>query len=262
MVLCLEQVDAVALGEGDDRPLGVGTGAEGAGAAVALALALAVERVHAEHLDVEDRLDGVADLGLAGVGVDAERVDVLVEQGVGLLAHDRLDDDVAGILHWSLPSPSVVWLNENPPAGFASSASASSAVGSSVVGSSVAASFAARTSASFSDLMRAASKRGSVFSPAGFTRSDGSTGLTASPSFFGRLGRSLAMSSSPRGAVVSGSASGASAAAFGSAAAFFAAAAFLGAAAGVSAFAVGLTLAFLAGASAGTAGRVSRVNTT
>src|SRR3954447_12271708 len=156
MVLCLEQVDAVALGEGDDRPLGVGTGAEGAGAAVALALALAVERVHAEHLDVEDRLDGVADLGLAGVGVDAERVDVLVEQGVGLLAHDRLDDDVAGILHWSPPSVSVVWLNENPPDGLDSSVSGSASPAASGA-SSVAASLAARTSASFSDLMRAAS---------------------------------------------------------------------------------------------------------
>ena len=70
-------------------------------ATVALALAPAVERVHTQDLDAEDRFDGIVDLGLGGVGVDDERVDVPVEQAVALLAHDRPDDDVAGILHWA-----------------------------------------------------------------------------------------------------------------------------------------------------------------
>src|SRR5690606_19146914 len=97
--LCLVEVDRLALGEGDDRPLGVGAGAEHAGAPVALALALAVERVHLHDLHVEDLLDGVVDLGLRrGLG-HLERVDATLGEGVGLLAHDRSDDDVAGVLH-------------------------------------------------------------------------------------------------------------------------------------------------------------------
>jgi hypothetical protein len=63
--------------------------AEGPGAAVALALALAVQRVHLGDLHAEDRLDGVADLGLGGVGVHLEGVDGLLDEPVGLLAHDR-----------------------------------------------------------------------------------------------------------------------------------------------------------------------------
>src|SRR6476661_2447641 len=97
--LSLEEVDRVAGRQGHDRPLAVGSLAPHTGAAVDGGLALAVERVHLGDLHVEDRLDRRADLGLGGIGVDEERVDVVLDQPVGLLAHHRLDDDVAGVLH-------------------------------------------------------------------------------------------------------------------------------------------------------------------
>src|SRR3954451_4365791 len=97
-----EQLDVIVRVERDDGPLGVGPLAHAEGAPVALALALAVERVHLHDAHAEDRLDGVVDLGLGRVRVHAERVDVLLEQRVGLLRHDRLDDDVTGIPHESL----------------------------------------------------------------------------------------------------------------------------------------------------------------
>src|SRR3546814_17648300 len=64
-----------------------------------LALPLAVERVHLGDLHAEDRLDGVVDLGLGGVGVHLEGVGPRLGEAVGLLAHDRSADDVAGVLH-------------------------------------------------------------------------------------------------------------------------------------------------------------------
>src|SRR5690606_36420257 len=99
--LCLEEVDRLALGEGDDGPLGVGTLAVVAGPPIALALAGPVEGVHLEDLDVEDLLDRVVDLRLGGAGGHLEGVGGvgLVGEGVGLLAHDRRQDDVAGVLH-------------------------------------------------------------------------------------------------------------------------------------------------------------------
>ena len=140
------------------------------------------------HLDVEDRLDGVADLGLAGVGVDHERVDVLLEQRVGLLAHDRLDDDVAGILHDSPPSLSV-GLVEREPAGRLGLVGVGRLVGGSTSSAaSVAASLGGAHLGFLLGLDAGGLEARSVFSPAGLTRSDGSTGLAASPSFFGRLG--------------------------------------------------------------------------
>ena len=71
--------------------------AEGRLLAVALALARPVERVDLDHVDAEDRLDRLADLDLVGVGGDDEGVDALVEQGVGLLRHDRPEDDVTWV---------------------------------------------------------------------------------------------------------------------------------------------------------------------
>src|SRR5215217_5140182 len=75
---------------------------------VALALALAVGGRDLQHLDVEDRLDGLADLDLVGVGVDLEGVGPLVEEVVRLLAHHRLEDHVAW-LHQAPSSTAVGW---------------------------------------------------------------------------------------------------------------------------------------------------------
>ena len=72
------------------------------GAADAGGLALAVEGVDLEHLDAPDRLDRVADLGLAGALVHLERVDAGLHEVVALLGDDRRHDDVAWILHHSL----------------------------------------------------------------------------------------------------------------------------------------------------------------
>ena len=90
-----------------------------------LRLPLRLSGVHLDDLDAEDRLDGVVDLGLGGVGVDEERVDVLLDQRVALLAHDRLDDDVAGVLH--LPSSSSASPSPSTVGRLVASASASSA---------------------------------------------------------------------------------------------------------------------------------------
>src|SRR6476620_7136759 len=81
-----EDVDAVALGEADDRALGVRT------------LAEAVDRVDRRDLDVEHLLDRDLDLGLVGVRTHDEGVLVRVEQAVALLGHDRCDQDVAVVL--------------------------------------------------------------------------------------------------------------------------------------------------------------------
>src|SRR5690606_20027645 len=91
-----EDVDALALGHGHNRALGVRPLAHTeAGPA---ALALAVVRVDAGDLDVEHLLDSDLDLGLVRMGCDHEGVLVLVEQPVTLLGHDRDEQDVARIL--------------------------------------------------------------------------------------------------------------------------------------------------------------------
>src|SRR5688572_19901818 len=101
-----EDVDALTGSNADDRALGVLALAEPvAGAA---SLALAIHGVHRGDLDAEDLLDRDLDLGLVGVGVHDERVLVVVEEAVALLADDRGDEDVAVVLvdgaHWSSPA--------------------------------------------------------------------------------------------------------------------------------------------------------------
>src|SRR4051794_15464370 len=88
-----EDLDAVARGQRHDGALGVLALAHHA-ALAALALALPVDRVHAEHLHVEDLLDSDLDLGLVGLGQDDERVLVLVQEPVALLGDDRGEQDV------------------------------------------------------------------------------------------------------------------------------------------------------------------------
>src|SRR5690625_2427595 len=90
-----EDVDG-ALAQRDDRALGVllladaGTRPPG--------LALPVRRVHRADLDVEDRLDGVLDLGLVRARVDEEGVLPLVDEVVALLGDHGGDDDVPRVL--------------------------------------------------------------------------------------------------------------------------------------------------------------------
>src|SRR5215213_9908713 len=69
-----------------------GSGAAG-GPAAALGLGLDRRGADVEHLD------GLADLRLVCVGMDAERVLAGRRQHVGLLGHDRADDDLAGFHH-------------------------------------------------------------------------------------------------------------------------------------------------------------------
>src|SRR3954469_24524347 len=65
--------------------------------AAALRLRLDAHRAHLEHAHAEDLLDGLADLRLVRVVVDAERVFVRREQRVALLGDDRADDHGAGV---------------------------------------------------------------------------------------------------------------------------------------------------------------------
>src|SRR6478609_594641 len=90
-----EDVDRAGL-ERDDGALGVLALADAEPGAAGLADA--VDGVHRGDLDVEDLLDRQLDLGLVRAGVDDEGVLALVDQAVALLAHDRRDDDVAGVL--------------------------------------------------------------------------------------------------------------------------------------------------------------------
>src|SRR5690606_5886622 len=68
-------------------------------------------------LDVEDLLHGDLDLGLVRARVHDERVLALVEQPVGLLGHDRCDQDVAGVLTDAHFSSSEICWADSPPAG-------------------------------------------------------------------------------------------------------------------------------------------------
>src|SRR6476620_1139083 len=90
-----EDVDRAFL-QGDDGALGVLALADAE--AGATGLALAVQRVDRVDLDAEDPLDRDLDLGLVGPRVDDEGVLALVEQPVGLLRHDRREQDVARVL--------------------------------------------------------------------------------------------------------------------------------------------------------------------
>src|SRR4029453_13248274 len=81
-----------------------------------------------DNLDVEERLDRLADLGLVRVGMDAEGVLVVGGEHVALLAHDGANDDLAGV-HYSVP-PSSAAVAFSPLARLVSSSSASSEISS------------------------------------------------------------------------------------------------------------------------------------
>src|SRR5262249_12024936 len=94
--LAAENVDPVALGEGDDRPLGVRPLTPAVPGATPLAGP--VHGVHPRDLDSEYGLDREPDLGLVGVGVDDEGVLALVEQPVALLRDHRPEQDVPRVV--------------------------------------------------------------------------------------------------------------------------------------------------------------------
>src|ERR1700730_4035132 len=118
----LEQFDTVARRQRDERPFGVGALAQLVGAPIALRLARPVEGVHLEDRHVEDRFDRIVNLRFGRAGMDAKRVAVALEEGVTLLAHDGLDDDVTRVFHDSSPSSSLLLAGALNPARSASSA--------------------------------------------------------------------------------------------------------------------------------------------
>src|SRR3954454_9829839 len=75
--------------------------------AAPLGLGLDRGRAHVDDLDVEQRLDGLTDLRLVRVVVDAERVLAGRGEHVALLAHDRADDDL-GVVHHEPPFARLV----------------------------------------------------------------------------------------------------------------------------------------------------------
>src|SRR5205085_2100596 len=84
--------------------------------AAALRLRLHLDDVHALHLDLEELLDGLADLRLVRILVDAEGVLVLRDLLVALLGDDRADQDLARMqAHEALPctASSAAWLTSS-----------------------------------------------------------------------------------------------------------------------------------------------------
>src|SRR6185312_10667416 len=77
-----------------------------AGRAPPLGLGLDAERADLHDVDVEESLDGLADLRLVGVGVDAEGVAVGRGEHVALLRDHRADDHLR-VLHQEASSPAV-----------------------------------------------------------------------------------------------------------------------------------------------------------
>src|SRR4029453_8176931 len=73
------------------------------GQAAPLGLGLDRGGAHLDDLDVEERLDRLADLRLVRVGMDAEGVLVVGGEHVAFLPHDGADDDLA-VVHYSSAS--------------------------------------------------------------------------------------------------------------------------------------------------------------
>src|SRR4051794_14554275 len=99
----LEDRDGVALAHLHDRLLPGARAA--AGVAAALRLRGDLGRAHLEHGHAEQLLDGLLDLRLVRVRVDAERVLVRRRQHVGLLGDDGTDDHL-GRVHQAVTSSS------------------------------------------------------------------------------------------------------------------------------------------------------------
>src|SRR4051794_35885810 len=78
------------------------------GEPAALGLGLDRHRADVDHADVEERLDGLADLRLVRLGVDAERVLVGRGEDVALLADDGADDHLRRLHQSASPLARVV----------------------------------------------------------------------------------------------------------------------------------------------------------
>src|SRR5439155_26957510 len=92
----LEDLDRVAGAELDDRLLPAGL--VPALQTAALRLRLHLGDVHAQHLDVEELLDRLPDLGLVRIRMDSERVGVAaLDLRVALLRYDRREQHLVGM---------------------------------------------------------------------------------------------------------------------------------------------------------------------
>src|SRR6266550_4091889 len=114
----LEEFDLVALGELDDGSLRACPRAGHVPGA--LGLALAVAGVDTDDLHAPDLLHRVADVDLRGLTGYEERVGVVVDEPVGLLADDRAQDDVAGGGHSASPASGTAGLSSLSSSGGAS----------------------------------------------------------------------------------------------------------------------------------------------
>src|SRR2546429_887443 len=112
---CLEELDLVAGCELDDRPLGGGPLADDV--AGPLGLVPPVEGVDRHDPDPPDRLDRVPDVHLGRGPRHQKGIGVVVDQAVGLLAHHRPEDDVAGRDGHSTPSSAPPASPASPVAG-------------------------------------------------------------------------------------------------------------------------------------------------
>src|SRR6267378_8176904 len=131
----LEEFDLVALGELDDGPLRACPGA--GDVAGALGLALAVAGVDADDLHAPDLLHRVADVDLRGLPGHEERVGVVVDEPVGLLADDRAQDDVAGGGHSASPASATAGLSSLSSSGTVSGGASRAASGAAAAACSV-----------------------------------------------------------------------------------------------------------------------------
>src|SRR5947209_14851640 len=107
----LEDRDGVARADLDDGLLPPSRAPPGE--AAALGLGLDDERAHVEHLDVEQLLNRLADLGFVRVGVYPEGVAIGGREHVALLGHHGTDEHLGG-LHVSRPFRRRSWRARAP----------------------------------------------------------------------------------------------------------------------------------------------------